>query len=39
MTDLDNLAYTGIISPVAGAWATFFLFLPVAITLVIRSKT
>lgn len=36
---LDNLAYTGIISPVAGAWATFFLFLPVAIALVIHSKT
>lgn len=36
---LDNLAYTGIISPFVGAWFTFFLFLPVAIVLVIRSKT
>ncbi|OHD82843.1 MAG: hypothetical protein A2355_04935, partial [Spirochaetes bacterium RIFOXYB1_FULL_32_8] len=36
---LDNLAYTGIVSPFFGAWFTFFLFLPVAVILIAKAKT
>lgn len=36
---LDNLAYTGIISPAVGAWFTFFFFLPVSLFLLIKAKT
>lgn len=36
---LDNLAYTGIITPFMGAWLTLFIFLPISVYLLVTAKT